>query len=242
MSADIAFARQVLDEMLPRAPLSKNGCHLGGHLLPAERVGGDLFCHTEDGHRVHFMVADAVGHGLGSTLLVFECRAIWRALSLGRLSLTERARLINNLLFEHTGAERFVACCAGTLDTLTGEIELVTAGVAPMFVCRTDGSIGLLEGLDPPFGIFPDLEFTTRNLALAEGDSAFLCTDGVLEWRGVDGEDYGQERVAEILRGSSSAGPEQVMSALFSDLLSFAGGVAQKDDACALMIQRAKTR
>ncbi len=107
---EVALARQILLEMLPQGPLQAGEFDISGRLRPADRLGGDCFGYSEPfPGRVSLLLADAVGHGLGSTLLVSECRAIWRALSRGSGTLAERVGLLNRLLAENTGPERFVA-------------------------------------------------------------------------------------------------------------------------------------
>lgn len=240
MLADLVFARQVLDEMLPSGPLCGEAVHVAGRLLPAEKVGGDLYSYAQDatGH-INFMLADAVGHGLGSTLLVFECRAMWRALSMGRVGVGERIRLLNELLFENTGAERFVACCAGAVEQTSGKVELAVCGVSPLFHYRSRwGDVILLEDSDPPLGLFRDTEFRLRSLQLEEGDSLLAVTDGVLEWEGSAAEEFGDERLLELFARHADGGPETVLDAIFSQLSEYSGERSQRDDACALVIRR----
>lgn len=238
MSAGLTFARLVLDEMLPNDELVAGEWKLAGRLIPAQRVGGDLFSYVLEGRHIHFLVADAVGHGLGSTLLVYECRALWRALCVGSLGVGERISLLNRLLWENLGPERFVAACAGTLDLTSGRIDLAMCGIAPVFVCTDEDSLTLLQASDPPLGIFEEHAPRVHVVDLSPRGSLLVATDGVMEWRGSVEEEFGEERVAQLLEANYAAQPIALLDTLFRSLEDFSQGNEQIDDACAVVIQR----
>lgn len=239
MIRDLVFARQILTEMLPRENLESPNFSVAARLEPAERVGGDCFNYVSHGGHIHFMLADAVGHGLGSTLLVFECRAAWRALSLGQISLGERVRLLNEQLYENTGPERFVACCVGTIEESSGDVEVAICGISPLFVhqARNDQMV-LYEDSDPPLGLFPDLVFQVQTLRLEENDCMTIVTDGVLDWHEPAGEFFGEARLATLLSHCAALTPTLHLESIFAHLRAFGGTHGQRDDACALVIQR----
>ena len=239
MIRDLVFARQILTEMLPRQVLETDHFSVAARLDPAERVGGDCFDYVRHGDQIHFMLADAVGHGLGSTLLVFECRAAWRALSLGQIGLAERVRLLNILLYENTGPERFVACCVGTLQESSGELEVAVCGISPLFVHQArDDQMVLYEDSDPPLGLFPDTVFQVQNLLLEENDCLTVVTDGVLDWHDPLGEFFGEARLATLLSHCATLTPALHLESIFANLHAFGGVQGQRDDACALVIYR----
>ncbi|GMU55676.1 MAG: hypothetical protein AMXMBFR33_48220 [Candidatus Xenobia bacterium] len=237
---EVALARQILMEMLPRGPLTAGSFAISGRLQAADRLGGDCFGYTRSSPgQVSLLLADAVGHGLGSTLLVSECRAIWRAISRGSGTLSERVGLLNRLLAENTGPERFVAACPAILDCQTGTLELISCGLAPhlMYRARTD-AVELLEEAEPPLGIFTDYSFQSQQCVLAPGDLFLAVSDGVLEWVGPDSELFGEERLVEVLHEAIRVGSDP-LSSLFQALRDFSRESVQRDDACALLVRHA---
>lgn len=236
---EMSFARQILLEMLPHSPLQEREYIVSGRLVPANQLGGDCFSYSLSGpDLVHFMLADAVGHGIGSTLLVSECRAVWRTLARDPGPLSKRIRVLNELIYENTGPERFVAACLGKLDIGTGQIEFAACGLAPMLVYRAgEGRVELLERADPPLGIFPDTQFESEVCRLSPGDVFLAVTDGVLEWSRPQGDLFGEERLASHLLTCLQQDSEP-LEGIFAALREFGGDLAQRDDACALCIRR----
>ncbi|MEW6283230.1 MAG: PP2C family protein-serine/threonine phosphatase [Candidatus Eremiobacterota bacterium] len=230
--AEIIAARTVLAEMQPSSSLRVGAFEIGGWLRPARYVGGDCFDYFVTRGDLRFFIADAVGHGLASTLMSLECRALWRALSRTR-SPGETAQILNELLSDdERGRERFVAACIGQLDPRSGELTFVCCGLAPCFLIPENGPVQIHESADPPLGVLSGTTFSETAWALHPNTRALFITDGVLEWAREDGTQFGQDRVASLV---SRCGPD-LLGCLDATLRDFSGGYPQGDDAAALMV------
>lgn len=184
---------------------------------------------------MRFLLGDAVGHGLDSTLLVSECRALWRGLAReGNLEL-EVTRL-SQLLYENTGAERFVAAIMGHCSD-DGDIDYVACGQGPVFILRAQ-EIDVLEDPDPPLGLFPDQQFEVRRVHLEPGDCMFCTTDGVLELEDSQGLGFSPDPLLEALRARPISTAQEIVDGVFRAMDVFCKPETPRDDACALAILR----
>jgi serine phosphatase RsbU (regulator of sigma subunit) len=95
---------------------------------------------------------------------------------------------------------------------------------------RAVGTPSLLLGVDP------DARFAEETVALDDGDSLVLYTDGVLDAQGPH-ERFGEDRLLDALRGSGTCA-EDTLRQVAAPLESFQRG-PQRDDIALLVIRRA---
>ena len=231
----VRVARRILEESLPKSKLSYNGWEISGCLRPALHLGGDLYSYTAGERNVRFLLADAVGHGLDSTLLVSECRALWRASASYDQDFACEISRISSLLYENTGAERYVAATFGRCHG-DGSVDLILCGQSPQFVLRGQ-QIQRLEEPDLPLGLFPDQKFRVHHLPLEPGQALLIVSDGVLDLRNRAGETFGEGGV-----GRATLPPYACSQRIINDLLSaidrFSDVETARDDICALALVR----
>ena len=231
----LRVALRILEESLPESKLSWRDWEISGLLRPALHLGGDLFSYSGRPERLRFLLADAVGHGLDSALLVSECRALWRGLTYEQDFPAEVSRL-SQLLYENTGPERFVAAILGRCGK-DGWVEFVACGQGPLFVLRKD-QVELLGDPDLPLGLFPDQHFELRKVQLQPGEGLFCTTDGVLEWQNPSGEMFGTTGVIEAIQGQQLGCSQQILETVLQAMDHFHTPESARDDACAIALVR----
>lgn len=231
----LRVARRILEESLPKAKLSYNGWEISGCLRPALHLGGDLYSYTAGERNIRFVLADAVGHGLDSTLLVSECRALWRASARYDQDFPTEISRLSSLLYENTGAERYVAATFGRCHS-DGSVELILAGQSPQFVLR-GGEMQRIEQPDLPLGLFPEQEFHSQRISLEPGQGLLITSDGVLDARNRAGEAFEEEGI----RGAV-APPHHCSQKIIHDLLAaldlHTDVETPHDDICAVAVVR----
>ena len=65
-----------------------------------------------------------------------------------------------------------------------------------------------------------------------------MVTDGFVEWANSTDEDFGEERLKEVIRTHRDKTSENIISELYSAVIAFAGSVPQADDLTALVVKR----
>ncbi len=240
---DLSIARQIQMQLLPETNPEVAGFDVAGWNKPADATGGDCygFLPLGDG-KILFLIADASGHGIGPALVVTQCRAMIRAMAhLGEnLSLT--AERVNRLLCEDLPAGRFVTACFGILDPAAGMLEYVSAGHGPLLLfLATSGQVKSFGATGLPMAILEDAEYPhAERIDFEPGDTFLLLTDGFVEWARPDGELYGQDRLAEVIRANTDASCENLIQAIYQDVLKFSEGTGQADDLTAVVLRRTR--
>ncbi len=238
---DLGIARSIQQGLLPQNPPQLDGFEIAGWNQPADQTGGDYFDWQElaDG-RLAVSLADVTGHGIGPALVTAVCRAYARASFPSDSELESVMKQLNNLLFEDLPPERFVTFVVALLDPATSEIQLLSAGHAPLLLYTlADDRVHDFSAHGVPFGLFSGSGYgSPQQIKLAPGDMLILITDGFLEWMNSEDEEFGLSRVQEIIRATKDLPPQEIISRLYSAVIAFSGGTQQQDDLTAVILKR----
>ena len=107
---------------------------------------------------------------------------------------------LNDALCRSSSVARYATAFLADFDPETRRMTYSNAGHLPGLVIRGAETIRCEEG-GLPIGLFEGVKYETGSLALAQGDLLALFTDGVSEAPAPDGEEFGAERLADLLRG-----------------------------------------
>ena len=171
-----------------------------GAWQPAGTLGGDTYDAFQFGADViGLSIADIAGKGLPAALLMSSLQASVRAFALDASPPQAVCASVNRLLCGQMIAGRFATLVYLRLDAARGEIRYANAGHNPPLLARADGRVEALRSTGTVLGVFPDAEYAGARAALHIGDRLLLYTDGITEARGVDGEEFGEERLSDAL-------------------------------------------
>jgi phosphoserine phosphatase len=239
LKQEIAVAREIQIGTLPRAMPALPGYEVAGEFHPADETGGDTFDFTPlPGERLFVVMGDATGHGIGPALSATQMQAMLRLAVRLEAGLDAAYRHVNNQLNSDLPPERFVTGFIGMLDARAHVLEFHAPGQGPILHFRAaDGSVERGMPTTFPLGAFPvEQARPSRRLALAPGDVVALISDGVFEWPGPDGGEFGVERVEALLRAHHGLPAAKLAALVFEEARAF--GAAQADDVTIVLLRR----
>lgn len=238
---DLEVARSIQQSLLPKSMPQVAGFEIAAWNKPADQTGGDYYDWQAlpDG-RVLVALADVTGHGIGPALLAAVCRAYARVSFGQQNGFLKAMEQVNTAVSADVGEGRFVTFVAAILGPNSSEVELLSAGHAPLFLYwLKHDRFETMEAQGLPLGISPDFfSEPPRTLQFARGDLLLLATDGFFEWANAAEELFGSERLENSVRANRDKPPAEIISILYADVLRFAGGTSQKDDLTAIVIKR----
>jgi len=238
---DLDVARSIQQSLLPKTMPQMSGYDIAAWNKPADQTGGDYYDwqRLPDG-RLVVGLADVTGHGIGPALLAAVCRAYSRATFGQHKGFLESMERINAAVSTDVGEGRFVTFVAALLGPGNTEIELLSAGHAPLFVYwLKEDRFDKMEAHGLPLGI--STEFVSdppQRLPFRPGDLLVLATDGFFEWANRSGELFGSERLEHSVRAHRESSAAEIISSLYEDVLKYSEGTTQKDDLTAIVIKR----
>jgi phosphoserine phosphatase len=241
MRRDLEVAREIQQGLLPRRPPALPGWDVAGWTRAADETGGDCYdwLALRDG-RLLVVIGDATGHGIGPALISAEARALLRGTVTQTQDLPRILPHVNDLLGEDLREGTFVTAFVGFLDPVSGELEFASAGQGPILSFSADsGELVEHATHGTPLGMFPGVEYDPPSrIRLLPGDSLLLFTDGFFEWADADGESFGQERVADVVRRHRDLPATEIIRAVYDAVVAFARGTKQADDCTAVIVKR----
>ncbi|HZZ41975.1 MAG TPA: GAF domain-containing SpoIIE family protein phosphatase [Tepidisphaeraceae bacterium] len=215
MRREMDLARQVQQALIPKKMPEIPGIIAAGWNKPASMTGGDCFdlwktCTGDLG----MFVADASGHGIAPALVVSQTRTLIRCLCESDPDPHELLTRVNRRLAEDLDPGWFVTAFLAFL-TPAGKLTWSSAGHGPVFIRTGAGPAQALEPFVPPLGVLAELPPEhPEPVQFAPGDTLLISSDGLFESTNPDGEQFGIQRIADLLDTHPNATPDQIIAML----------------------------
>jgi sigma-B regulation protein RsbU (phosphoserine phosphatase) len=238
---EMAVAAKLQQSILPRGLdfASRNAPFTVDALMrPAREIGGDFydFFFTEDASKAFLLVADVSGKGVPAALFMAVSRTWLRASVLAAPSIEVALARANAQLEAENPECLFVTVFLAELEVATGRLTYVNAGHCDGYVVRADGVLEELPATAPSVGMMPSPTFRSRTVALRPRDFLLLVSDGVTEAFSALGDEFGEVRLIELLRGIAGCAPPEALLSIDRAVTEFAAGCDQSDDITCLAL------
>ena len=236
LERELGDAEEIQRALLPKHLPAVRDFELAVAWEPANAVSGDYFdVLTLDEHHTAICIADVAGKGMSAALLMSNLQAALKSLASATMPPGELMTRVNSLICENIVPHRFISCLYASLDTRTRKLTYSNAGhYAPMLV--REGRCIRLHGSGPVFGVFPNESYEHSEIQLQPGDVFGLFTDGVTEVRNAEDDEFGEERLQELLLDHSLTASE-LRNKVMSAVKEFGGG--NFDDDVTLLVLKA---
>jgi serine phosphatase RsbU (regulator of sigma subunit)/pSer/pThr/pTyr-binding forkhead associated (FHA) protein len=240
LEKEMALARQIqltlLPEQLPEIP----GYSLFAANDASRAVSGDFyeFQGRDEGDEQVIVIADVSGKGMAASLLA----ASFDALLMGPIEVGQPTDQIcskvSRRLFKKSPPERYVTAFIAALDPGSGRLSYTNAGHNPGLLFRADGSVQRLEANGMPLGLFPLVEYERVETTLARGELMLLYTDGITEAANPRGEEFGIDRLQNVVARYTREPLVAVAVAIETAVEVFADGTPFGDDRTMVLLRR----
>jgi sigma-B regulation protein RsbU (phosphoserine phosphatase) len=184
-------------------------------------------------------IGDVSGKGTPAALLMASVQAALRALAPLCTSVSETTGQINDLTCANTrGGSRFITFFWGLLDAQTREFRFSNAGHNPPYLLRKNGSMEELEEGGLILGIFKTAApYAEASVALMPGDVLVMYTDGISEAMDMEGGQFTEEHLQEILKGSVHLSALEIIQQVQKALQTHTQGAPQSDDITMMVLK-----
>ncbi|HLI85922.1 MAG TPA: SpoIIE family protein phosphatase [Bryobacteraceae bacterium] len=239
LQRDLTQAAEIQQGILPDQPPQVAGFELAGFNLPCRTVGGDYygFLTYPDG-RVGLALGDVSGKGMPAALMVMAFDARLRVLAEDEDSPEALVSRLNKTTCANCPSNRFITFFYGIADPATGELTFANAGHNPPFLVRASGEVEPLSGGGPVLGMIPFAPYERQSTRLDSGDVLVIYSDGVTEANNISEEEFGEERLAAVLRSHRARPAGAIVNAVMEALGNFTMGAPQGDDITLVVARR----
>ncbi|MCZ2815099.1 PP2C family protein-serine/threonine phosphatase [Modestobacter sp. VKM Ac-2984] len=204
-SRPMSLPAQLQWQLLPPLTMTTPRVAVAGILEPAYDVGGDSFDYALNDHVLGLAIIDAMGHGLDAATMATVAIAAYRHARRAGVSLVDLyAEMDSAIAAQFPG--RFATAQMGELDVSTGELTWVNAGHPAPLLLRGRRVVAELTGATTrPVG-FGGATPSVQTRQLEPGDRVLFYTDGVVEERLSGGEQFGEDRLVDLLERAGAEG------------------------------------
>jgi serine phosphatase RsbU (regulator of sigma subunit) len=240
----LALAMEVQQSLLPSEAPHIEGLDIAGHSTYCDETGGDYYDYLEvaelSDSAAALAVGDVMGHGIAAAMLMATARGILRSRCTESGSLGELLGHLNDLLVEVTGGTRFMTMVLVTIDGERGELRLSSAGHdSPFIYDPNEDTFIELDAGGLPLGIIQGEQYPEAALGpLPPGSVVLASTDGVWEARNETEEQFGKDRIREILRRNAHRNAQDIARAVRDGVQAFCGEARQLDDITFVVARR----
>jgi serine phosphatase RsbU (regulator of sigma subunit) len=234
---DVALATEVQRRLLPESSPQIPAASFGAFTLAARSVGGDYYDFLQVGERnIGIALADVAGKGIAAALIMAVVQASLRIIAADeKVSLPELAAKMNRFLHRSTGFSSYATFFYAQLDQDQRRLRYVNAGHNPPYLVRAASQNGhaAIEELTTGgivIGMFPSANYQEAVVDLHGGDVLLAFTDGVTEALNQAEEEYGEERLKNLVRRVAHLPIVEMTSSISHDLRTWIGEAPQHDD------------
>lgn len=236
---EMRLANKIQTDLLPKEIPQFKGYQLAGRSIPAKEVGGDYFDFMKiDDDSVAFCVADISGKGLPAALLMANLQATLRGQTFLNVSCTNCISFTNNLLYTNTDSSKYATLFYGILNTKENIIKYCNAGHNPPFLFTDNSKTQKLEIGGVVVGMIPNSKFQEGIIEINENDVLILYSDGVTEAMNAAAEEFGEEKMLDIVRTNLKSTAEEIVQKILDEVKEHSKKVEQSDDITIMVIKR----
>ena len=244
LKTDLAVAgeiqRCILPRIFPPFPENDRELDLAAQMIAAKDVGGDFYDFFRiDKEHLGLVIADVSGKGIPAAIFMAVSRTLIRTIGMQGYSSAVSINKSNNLLCDESVDSMFVTVFYGIYNIYTGELEYCNAGHNAPYIVRADGKAEMMP-ISNNFmvGIVEGHDFKSDKIQLNPGDTLVMYTDGVNEATNSSFEEYGEDRMAQLLSSQTSKSCREMIDSQLEDVRRFSGGAEQSDDITIMALKR----
>ena len=235
LKSELDIATQVQASLLPHTMPVMPGLDLAAMCLPAQEVGGDYFDFIRlDDDRMAMIIGDVSGKGIQAAFYMTLTKGFIRAICRDEASPSRLLTRVNQLFCENAPRGTFISLIYGIFDTAKDTFTFARAGHDPVVFRAMDDSLALLTPPGIAIGLTPTQTFETNIkdeiVSLSIGDLLIFYTDGVTEAVNSRKEQFGSDRLIDMVQNVDSLRASMVLQNLAQRVQMFVQATARHDD------------
>lgn len=214
---ELEIAREVQAKLLPQDRPALASLDYAGVCHQARIVGGDYFDFVSLApDQFGFVLADISGKGISAALLMASLQANLRAqYARAPHDLAAVLGSVNKVFYDSTASNHYATLFFGVYDEPIRRLRYANCGHLPPVLLRACGAVERLAVTAPVVGLFEaPWTCTTGEARLGPGDTLVVFTDGVSDATSETGEEFGEERLVDLVRRHAATPAPALLDAI----------------------------
>ncbi|HRU51526.1 MAG TPA: SpoIIE family protein phosphatase [Planctomycetota bacterium] len=238
-AAQYSTAQKRIRAMFPRTPIS-NVFDFHVVFEPMEEIGGDFYDYIPlDEEKWGIVIGDVTGHGVEAAVVMGMVKSIIKVMAKNLDTAVDVLEYANKEVSTDMDSTTFTTVNYGILDGNNMTIRFARAGHHPLIVFNLHRKASLVTYAPKGtvLGVPWSLNLEEVEIQLIPGDILVQFTDGITEIQSKQGEEYGIERLCNIISEQSGRTAEEISNAIRTDVSEFAKGMPDADDITLLVVK-----
>ncbi len=235
LNRELQTAARIQENFLPRSQPNIAGIDIAFECRFAKQVGGDLYDWRKIGeNRLAVCVGDVSGKGCPAALYMARAlNELRHAYEDGRTP-GQLNQTLNAMLSEGENSGMFLTLFYAVIDMEKKKIFFSNAGHEPLIYYSSATKKSRLDAKAQgmPLGLFGEAAYETGEISYQKGDVFIVISDGVKEARNPKKEEFGTERLKNLMERESSrdANAKSILAKIFESLDEHRRGASPHDD------------
>lgn len=231
IESELRIARNIQMSMVPNTFPTREGLDMYASMTPAREVGGDLYGYVLMDNELYVCVGDVSGKGVPASLFMAQATRLFRILATQHMMPAEIVTRMNAVLTESNDQGMFITMFIGLVDLKSGRMDYCNAGHNPP-VLGVDGDDHFMEGMETnaPIGLWADLEYVGEHVDNIRNKMLLVYTDGLNEAENLQKEQFGDERLLDILNHRHFNSCRELIDHLDDEIVKHRNGADPNDD------------
>ena len=244
LEKELRFAKRVQEALLPsQLPKRVKGVDLAASFAPARELGGDFHDFLlPDSNTLIVALGDVSGKGTPAALYSVFAGELVRGRTFRRRYVPEQSSpanvlmSINTILHERQLEEYYCTLCYSVFDLKRRTFTMANSGV-PYPIRASGDTVAPIELPGVPLGTFFGVSYDEITLPIAADDVFVFFSDGASEAMNPNGEEFGSERLIEIVRASRKLSAKDMVAAIVNAVEDHRAGAASNDDTTVVVLK-----
>jgi phosphoserine phosphatase RsbU/P len=245
LESELAIAREVQNQLFPKSAPAAKTLELSGVCNPARMVSGDYYDFmTLRENSLAFAIGDVAGKGISAALLMATIQSTMRTqLTVAHqsdgsvYSAADVVATLNRQLYATTSPEKYATFFFALYNEDSHALTYTNAGhLAPLLL--RGPSFQTLDSTGTVVGAFPIARYEEKTVTLEPGDLLVTYTDGIVEPENVYGEQFGEDRLREVLVKYAKADSNELIARTMEAVVQWTGAGELQDDMTMLVARR----
>ncbi len=236
---EIGVAAEIQSALIPHTFPTSARYDVYGLSIAAKGVGGDYYDYLDFGSdKIVLTMFDVSGKGVPAALIMVMIRSILRTIASLNDDTKDVMSKLNNTIAGEIVEDRYATGFYLLFDAEKGIMSYTNAGHCPLILYRAQtDEFEFLDSEGMPIGIMSGVEYGQNYTIMEKGDIAILYTDGITEAMNIKHEEFGYDRLKEVIRQNKRETARDICNKIIEAIKLFAGNAPQHDDETVLVLK-----
>jgi phosphoserine phosphatase RsbU/P len=240
---ELKIAKMVQKSLLPTILEQDEDFDIAAFSESADEVGGDYYDTLRvDKHLISMIIADVSGKGTNAAFHMSQMKGIFHSLAQHDIEPSDFMVQANQALVYCLERGSFISATYFIINTQTKTVRYARAGHCPvLYYCANANSSEYLKDKGVALGMVRNKTYSSfiqsNVFQYKPGDIMVLYTDGVTEAKDGKGEEFGYDRLANLVNEANGMTPSEIQNHLINKLYEFSGTSNINDDYTTMIVK-----